>query len=655
MLAPSSISPNSLPVPSNRARFIAPKARETYPVSTGKNTCTDTPQTDIKLCLFTHDDSTLGIIGDSLSVQAVREIILHLSHSLLEPKVLITGETGTGKELIAKAIHEQCKRSEKPFIAINCAAIAPNLLEAELFGYERGAFTGASKRKLGFFEITEGTIFLDEIGELPRHLQTKLNRVLEDGTFERVGGTKSLKTEARVIAATNRDLERDIEEGRFKEDLFYRLNVIPIHMPPLRERREDIPVLAKHFLEKHKTFIPGKLVSDLSLEAVEKLRKHNWPGNVRELENVIRRAIVFAQNPIMQPDDIAITAQEAESKARNVIDDIALSNASVVIYGETGVGKELAAKRIHELSTRRDKPYIGINCATIKDDLAESQLFGHEKGSFTDADSDHKGFFEIGDGGTLFLDEIGELSFEVQKKLLRVLQESEITPVGASSPKKINVRIISATNRDLEKDVKEGKFREDLFHRLNIIPMKIRPLRERREEIPRLVDEILRKDFVEICPGKTIPTISEEAMQKLIEHDWPGNIRELQNTIIKTAIFVRDDRPIQAEDIKLISYKKLSSNQTSVPYSVYEKYKLELDELIRNKPILGIDAKVLLLKLKIVQMIIASKETFSETLIAEEAGIERATLRRLVRTAGYESTGDLVSKLYKEIFPEKKQ
>ncbi|MCF8236179.1 MAG: sigma 54-interacting transcriptional regulator [Bacteroidales bacterium] len=207
--------------------------------------------------------------------------------------VLIQGETGTGKELIARAIHNNSNRSGRALIKLNCAALAPELIESELFGHEKGAFTGAYNKKAGRFELADkGTIFLDEIGELPLNLQVKLLRVLQEGEFERLGGTKTLKTDVRVIAATNRNLEIAVEKGDFREDLYYRLNVFPVFVPPLRERKEDIPLLIHYFVKKYAAKT-GRQIRETSEKVLKSLTEYNWPGNVRELENIIERAVVL--------------------------------------------------------------------------------------------------------------------------------------------------------------------------------------------------------------------------------------------------------------------------------------------------------------------------------------------------------------------------
>jgi len=234
----------------------------------------------------------LDIIGQSEPMIEIYEVIKKVSATLTT--VLITGETGTGKELIANAIHRNSPRKDAPFIKINCAAIAENLLESELFGYEKGAFTGAVNRKPGRFELAhKGTLFLDEVGELPKDMQVKLLRVIQDQEFERVGGLRTIKVDVRLITATNRDLKQDVKDDRFREDLYYRLNVLPMHIPPLRERREDIVSLTSFFLDKFNTKL-GRDITEISPEVREVLNRYDWPGNIRELENLIERLVLLA-------------------------------------------------------------------------------------------------------------------------------------------------------------------------------------------------------------------------------------------------------------------------------------------------------------------------------------------------------------------------
>ncbi len=233
-----------------------------------------------------------SIVGNSSALRAVLDVVAKVADT--DSTVLVTGESGTGKELIARAIHYNSRRAERMFVTVNCGAIPGELLESELFGHVRGAFTNAVNHREGRFALAHhGTIFLDEIGDMSPNLQVKLLRVLQDRSFEPVGSSKTLSVDVRVIAATNQDLETAIRERRFREDLFYRLNVIPIEVPPLRERREDIPLLLKHFLESTNRD-RGRPIPTLSREVEERLLAHSWPGNVRELENVIERLVVLS-------------------------------------------------------------------------------------------------------------------------------------------------------------------------------------------------------------------------------------------------------------------------------------------------------------------------------------------------------------------------
>ncbi|KPK61938.1 MAG: hypothetical protein AMS21_08500 [Gemmatimonas sp. SG8_38_2] len=238
-----------------------------------------------------------------VTASPVMEELLELARKVAgsESAILITGESGTGKELVARAVHRLSTRFEGPLTDINCAAIQENLLESELFGHERGAFTGAMTRKLGLFELADsGTLFMDEIAELAPRLQSKLLRALESGEFFRVGGTQKVSTDIRLLAATNRDIDKEVAEGNFREDLYYRINTLTIHIPPLRERREDIPVLARHFLKLQATANPP----DLTDETLETLIEYSWPGNVRELRNVMERLAILRAGEEIRPQDL---------------------------------------------------------------------------------------------------------------------------------------------------------------------------------------------------------------------------------------------------------------------------------------------------------------------------------------------------------------
>jgi len=232
--------------------------------------------------------------------------VIHLVNQIAPVKstVLLTGESGVGKELVAEAIHDQSPRRDQPLVKLNCGALPEGLIESELFGHEKGAFTGAIQQRKGRFELADnGTMFLDEISEIPPATQVKLLRVLQEGEFERVGGTQTLKTDVRVIAATNEDLEAAVAEGRFRKDLYYRLNVIHLHIPPLRDRQEDIPLLALHFLDKF-CMENNRAPMGISPEAMAALKSHYWPGNIRELQNVVERAVALCQGNMVELEDL---------------------------------------------------------------------------------------------------------------------------------------------------------------------------------------------------------------------------------------------------------------------------------------------------------------------------------------------------------------
>jgi two-component system response regulator HydG len=243
-----------------------------------------------------------GLVGRSEPMRRVHEQIRKVG--VTGATVLVLGESGTGKELVARAIHDASPRKAAPFVSISCAAIPETLLESELFGHEKGSFTGAIRRKLGRFELAHGgTLFLDEVGEIPAPVQVKLLRVLQERQFERVGGEETVEVDVRVVSATNRELAKMVEAGRFREDLYYRLNVVPIQLPPLRDRPGDVEELARFFVGRLAPRM-GRKVHGLAPEALELLRRHRWPGNVRELENVIEQALVFAEGELVRPEDL---------------------------------------------------------------------------------------------------------------------------------------------------------------------------------------------------------------------------------------------------------------------------------------------------------------------------------------------------------------
>jgi DNA-binding NtrC family response regulator len=311
------------------------------------------------------------VIGSSPAWRKVVEMVEQIAPS--RATVLITGESGTGKELIAGLIHQLSTRAERPFITLNAAALPATLLEAELFGHEKGAFTGAQQRKLGRFELADGgTLFLDEIGDMPPEVQVKILRVLQDGAFERLGGTRTLQVDVRVVAATNKDLLQEVEGGRFRLDLYYRLNVISLRLPALRERREDIPLLAAHFLRKY-ALQNNKQVSGIQQQALQSLQLGDWPGNVRELENVIERAVVLAKDPIIGAGEFLAHPQEPEKELTPAPNDhFALPrNATLAEIEREAIAQALQHSGGNRQATARS---LQIGLATLYRKLKEYQL-----------------------------------------------------------------------------------------------------------------------------------------------------------------------------------------------------------------------------------------------------------------------------------------
>ncbi len=306
-------------------------------------------------------DANESMIATSREMRAVFALVQNVSQT--DATVLITGESGTGKEMIARAIHHYSPRRDKKFVPINCGAIPDNLLESELFGYEKGAFTGAAATRKGKFEIADqGTIFLDEIGELTAPLQVKMLRFLQDHVIERVGGNEAIALEVRIVAATNRNLEAEITAGNFREDLYYRLNVISIEMPPLRSRGEDINLLAQHFLKKFSAQY-HKPTRGFSPQALKAIREYHWPGNVRELENKIRKAVILARHSVILPEDLAITTKAGHCKTtlRDSVD---------------GLEREMLvnALRRHQGVIARVADELDVNRTTLYDLLKKHQL-----------------------------------------------------------------------------------------------------------------------------------------------------------------------------------------------------------------------------------------------------------------------------------------
>jgi two-component system response regulator AtoC len=306
---------------------------------------------------------------DLISKSAAMQKVFDLANTTAKSNsnILILGESGTGKELLARAIHNESLRAAGPFIAVSCVALTETLLESELFGHEKGSFTDAIAQKKGKFELADrGTIFLDEIGDISPKLQLSLLRVLQEKEFTRVGGIKSIKVDSRIIAATNRDLKKAVDEGKFRDDLYYRLNVISIELPPLREHKEDIPLLVHHFIEKFNIEMGGK-VERIAEEALDILMKYNWPGNVRELENVIERAMVITKGTLIKAEDLHLSPQVLKEKG-------------VVLSTDDKTIKSLEKKHIAQVleenkwNIQKSAEQLGIDRVTLYNKIKKYKL-----------------------------------------------------------------------------------------------------------------------------------------------------------------------------------------------------------------------------------------------------------------------------------------
>jgi two-component system, NtrC family, response regulator len=329
------------------------------------------------------------LVGHSASMRQIFEIVAKVADS--PSTVLITGESGTGKEIVARELHRGSPRRDKPLIKVNCAAIPKDLVESELFGYEKGAFTGAVGSKPGRFELADGgTLFLDEIGEVPVEMQVKLLRAIQESEFERVGGIKTLHVDVRLIAATNRDLKALIADGRFREDLYYRLAVVPISLPPLRDRREDIPLLVHHFIGKYNQRL-GKRVERVDDEAMQILLGYSWPGNIRELENLMERSVLFADGPVILGSSLPDALRERSAGPAVPIAAVgplgaiaAPSGASmkeIVRHAQAELERELISRALEETAgnVTRAAKRLQISRKSLQVKMKELGLRGEEE------------------------------------------------------------------------------------------------------------------------------------------------------------------------------------------------------------------------------------------------------------------------------------
>lgn len=665
--------------------------------------------------------------------------------------ILFQGESGTGKTMLAEYVHTQSPRKKGPFIVLNCAAIAKELLESELFGYAPYAFTNANaKGKAGLFELANhGTLLLDEIGDMPLDLQAKILSAVETQSIMPVGGSTAKPVDVRILAATNRDLKEMVRSGEFREDLLWRLNMLEVQIPPLRERREDILYLADHFRGTYNEQNGTDIRFTPELEVF--LQDYDWPGNVRQLKNTVEKMLFMARDleiPLSAARSLFAPRQDAtalsyaeriETRERRFIQsqyqrypstrklaaalDISQSTATrliqkyvkapsvesgassaiahhtlsenkqgrltqqqlyqildgipnyvcvvdqdlvcvadkyraqahlevrrsssspttamykagykmakskkqpvtlsyttasgkqrqtiiapirnenggaelyasvsqiqysaqtlnhlknihsgkqqihvgnqsyaffcaspemqlflqdadraawqelpVLIQGKSGTGKSVFARYLHEVGNRKDQPFVSINCASIPQNLIESELFGYEKGAFTGANPQGKpGLFEAANGGTLFLDEIGDMPLSAQAKILDVIENKRFIPIGGQQTVYVDVRIICATNRNLQQLIQEKKFREDLFWRINVIQLNVPDLRQRSEDVERYAAFFLEQCCKKYNENKQF---SPDVLQTFALYDWPGNLRQLSNMVERSFVMSDSD------------------------------------------------------------------------------------------------------------------
>lgn len=332
-------------------------------------------------CFYVQDmpEPEVRIVGKSNAILNICKLIGQVAAT--DVPVIIFGESGVGKELVARAIYHHSKRKDKPFISVNCAALPEHLIESELFGYEQGAFTGADRRRLGRFEqCNGGTIFLDEIGDMSPLTQSKVLRALQDSTFERIGGNQTIKVDVRIIAATNKNLSHEVSKGRFRSDLYHRLNVASINIPPLRDRREDISILAEYFI-KRAIRETGFVIKGFSADFLEALESYSWPGNVRELENTIRRAIIFAKGNVLNKEDLIITNPELSEGFRDalkhIIEDILQSgstNPYNMIISEVEAALIKKALELTKGNQVKASSLLGITRVTLRKKIEEYNI-----------------------------------------------------------------------------------------------------------------------------------------------------------------------------------------------------------------------------------------------------------------------------------------
>ena len=471
--------------------------------------------------------------------------------------VLIAGESGTGKDLVARYIHCNSGRAQNSFVPVNCGAIPKELFESELFGHSKGAFTGAVDETVGLFRSADGgTIFLDEITEIPPEIQVKLLRVLQEKRIRPLGNTEEIPLDVQVIAATNRDLKQVLWNRSFREDLYYRLGAVTIQIPPLREHLEDIPELIAAFIRRLNQRLERN-IKGISPTVMEQLTKYSWPGNVRQLENTIENACLFCEGEwitrleLKLEEDVQYVVRSTGQISTSVTSDewylppaamstslrqktrsAANSSAGVLILGEEGTGCHMVGREIHRQSPFAKGPFVIVYCDTIPPERFELELFGSP--IFEDAQENFKqehfeGYVHRAKGGTLFLHEVTAMPYRIQMLLFHLFSDDRLRPTGFSKDLPKNLRVIAYTSQDLNQALKEKSLAVAFYARLSGFVLHILPLRKQKEKIPEYVDYFV-KSFTD-QEQHLAPRIHEEALAALMAYPWPGNLLELRFVI----------------------------------------------------------------------------------------------------------------------------
>ena len=470
--------------------------------------------------------------------------------------VLITGASGTGKDLVARYIHRHSGRATGPFVPVNCGAIPKELFESELFGHMKGAYTGAVSDTKGLFRAAEGgTIFLDEVTEIPPEIQVKLLRVLQDTRIRPLGAIEEIPVDVRVIAATNRNIDRELERGALREDFFYRLSGVTVHMPALRERLEDIPDLVSHFINRlnHRF---EKNVESIETEVLNQLMSHTWSGNVRELENAIENAFLSAKVDRINSIHLEIHERPVKSvlpserqliafdqiewfqpimtaELTRQIQTIAQTSSGVLIYGEEGTGGQLVAREIHRQSCDEDDPYVMIYCDSIDPENFERELFGEAEGN--DEKKTFPGYMSQARGGTLYLREIAAMPLRCQQRLYTGVQQGLFSlSEGSNALPQSDTCIICYTSEDLDEVLDARKFSITLYSRLSTFSIYLPPLREQKARFQEFVDHFLK--MFGFVYKEQVFGVDDEVMDLLMAYRWPGNLLEMM-FVLQGALF----------------------------------------------------------------------------------------------------------------------